>query len=79
MSKNDTRKRVVRSFFASKFDNAGAFRTAGGVLYSYDLPLAKLGEDGRAVALPGLNEKHSVTTSGHQTYARLAVTTPGYF
>ena len=77
-SKCDTRKRVVRSFFAGKRDAAGAFNTVGGVLYSYALPLCKL-EDGLAVALPGLEEKHSVTTSGHQTYARLAVKSPGYF
>ena len=78
MSKCDTQKRVVRSFFAGKRDAAGAFHTVGGVLYSYSLPLCKL-EDGRAVALPGLEEKHSVTTSGHQTYAKLAVDNPEYF
>ncbi len=78
MSKNDTRHRVVRSFFAGKQDKAGSFHTAAGVLYSYNLPLAKM-ESGKAVALPGLTEKHSVTTSGHQSVARLAVSTPGYF
>jgi len=78
-SKCDTRKRVVRSFFARKRDAAGAFHTVDGVLYSYNLPLCKLNDEGMAVALPGLEEKHSTTTSGHQTYARLAVKSPGYF
>ena len=60
-------------------DAAGAFHTVDGVLYSYNLPLCKLNDEGMAVALPGLEEKHSTTTSGHQTYARLAVKSPGYF
>jgi len=78
-SKLFTRKRVVRNFFARKRDAAGSFHTVDGTLYSYNLPLAKLDDSGRAVALPGLEEKHSRTTSNHQTYARMAVTTPGYF
>jgi hypothetical protein len=72
------RNRVVRSFLAGKRDKAGAFHTAGGVLYSYNLALAKM-ENGRAVALPGLDERHSMTTSGHQSVARLAVNSPGSF
>jgi hypothetical protein len=79
MPKNDTRKRVVRAFFRREYDHAGAFHTAGGVLYSYDWPIARLDESGKAVATEYTDRKYSVTTSGHQAYARLAISTPGYF
>ena len=47
----------------------GALHTAGGVIYSYSLPLAEV-RDGKIVALPGLDERHSVTTSRHQNAVR---------
>lgn len=78
MSKTFTRRRVARSFLNGRHDRAGAFWTDGTTLYSYSLPLVML-EEGKAVALPGLWEKNSVTTSGHQSTARLAVDNPDYF
>lgn len=78
-SKNDTRRRVVRAFFRREHDRAGNFHTADGVLYSYSWPIARLDETGRAVAMEKTNERYSVTTSGHQTMARLAISTPSYF
>ncbi len=78
-SKNDTRCAVVRAFFRGETKAAGNFHTADGVLYSYAWPIARLDADGHAVETEKTNERYSITTSGHQTYARLAISTPGYF
>lgn len=78
-SKNDTRRAVVRAFFRRERAAAGNFHTADGVLYSYNWPIARLNDEGRAVETDKTNERYSVTTSGHQTLARVAISTPGYF
>jgi hypothetical protein len=79
MSKHDSRKRVVRAFLQRKADKAGAFSTTCSVLYSYDIPIARLDENGRAVATSQTNVKYSKTTNDHQTFARLAIDYPEYF
>ncbi len=79
MSKNDTRRAVVRAFFKRERKAAGNFHTVDGVLYSYNWPIARLDESGRAVETEKTNQRCSVTTSGHQSYARLAISSPEYF
>lgn len=62
MNKAET---IVLAAGRGAYAAAGALHTAGGTIFSYGLPLAEV-RDGEVVALPGLDEKHSVTTSRHQ-------------